>query len=411
MEQNQTITTLIEDCARYFEQNCYTKQRVERYKSMWRNGICRYMKDSGIKNYSCPVGEKFIKDNISSRVTPAERDIIRSINVLNEMRETGKVSKKTSHPVRREFKGAIGEAIKALPLQLKELRCNQTTIDGHSLYLYRFSLYLENSGAGLLEDIDQKHILSFVSTQTNNNINVVSSLRVFFRFVYEERLLKTDWSHVLVNYKWTKREKLPSVYTAGEVKQVESSVSRSSGVGKRNYSVLLLSTRLGLRASDIAHLSFDNLDWEKSRIVFKQHKTGKEIELPLLSGTGRAIINYLKFGRPHSNSPKVFLSARAPYRPMTGAAVSKAIAQIIDASCIPIGKRKHGPHSMRHSLASRLLENSVSLPVISESLGHQKTEVTMTYLRIDIKTLRKCALEVPAVDPSFYGQRGGVFYE
>jgi site-specific recombinase XerD len=66
---------------------------------------------------------------------------------------------------------------------------------------------------------------------------------------------------------------------------------------------------------------------------------------------------------------------------------------------------------MRHSLAGRLLENSVPLPVISESLGHQKTEVTMGYLRIDMKALRKCALDVPAVDPLFYSQRGGVFYE
>jgi site-specific recombinase XerD len=369
------------------------------------------MKDRGIKNYNCPVGEKFIQDNISSKVTPAERDIIRSISALNEMQETGKVSKRTVHPVNRELTGPIGEAIKGLLLRLKEFRRNQTTIDGHLLYLHRFNQYLGNNGSNLLEDIGQQHILSFVSTQTNNNINVVSSLRVFFRYVYEERLLKTDLSYVLASYKWIKREKLPSVYTAEEVKQIESSVSRSSGVGKRNYAVLLLSTRLGLRASDIAHLSFDNLDWEKSRITLKQYKTGKEIELPLLAGIGGAIIDYLKFGRPRSNSPKVFLSARAPYSPMTGEAVSSATRQIIDTSGICIGKRKHGPHSMRHSLAGRLLENSVSLPVISESLGHQKTEVTMAYLRIDMKALRKCALDVPAVDRAFYDQKGGVFYE
>jgi site-specific recombinase XerD len=369
------------------------------------------MKDNGIKNYNCPVGEKFIRDNISSKVTPAERDIIRSISVLNEMQETGKVSKRAVHPAHRELKGPIGEAVKGLLSRLKELRRNQTTIEGHLLYLHRFNRYLGNNRVDLLEDIGQGHILSFVSTQTNNNINVVSSLRAFFRFVYEERLLKTDWSYVLADYKWIKREKLPSVYTAGEVKQIESSVSRSSKVGKRNYAVLLLSTRLGLRASDIAHLSFGGLDWEKSRIALEQYKTGKEIELPLLAEIGGAVIDYLKFGRPGSSSPKVFLSARAPYRPMTGAAVSSAVGQIIDASGICIGKRRHGPHSMRHSLAGRLLENSVPLPVISESLGHQKTEVTMGYLRIDMKALRKCALDVPAVDPLFYSQRGGVFYE
>ena len=411
MEKDRTITALIEDCTAYFEQNCYTKDRVERYRSMWRNGICRYMKDNGIENYDRPVGEKFIRDNISPKVTPAERDIIRSISVLSEMQETGKISKRAVQAVQRELKGPIGETIKGLLSRLKELRRNQTTIDGHLLYLHRFNKYLENNGVELLEGIGQGHILTFVSTQTNNNINVVSSLRVFFRFVYEERLLKTDWSYILVNYKWIKREKLPSVYTSEEVKQIESSVGRSSKVGKRNYALLLLSTRLGLRASDIAHLTFGDLDWEKSRIVLEQYKTGKEIELPLLAEIGGAIIDYLKFGRPQSKSQKVFLSARAPYRPMTGAAVSAAVGQIIDASGVSIGKRRHGPHSMRHSLAGRLLENGVSLPVISESLGHQKTETTMGYLRIDIQALRKCALDVPAVDPSFYSQRGGVFYE
>ena len=99
MEQDRTITALIEGCTAYFERNRYTKDRVERYRSMWRNGICRYMKDNGIKDYGRPVGERFIRDNISSKVTPAERDIIRSINVLDEIRETGKVSKRAVRPV------------------------------------------------------------------------------------------------------------------------------------------------------------------------------------------------------------------------------------------------------------------------------------------------------------------------
>jgi site-specific recombinase XerD len=411
MRQDQTINELIEDCILYFEQNCYTKLRIERYKSMWSNGICRYLEAGGSTKYNRSVGEEFIHASISENVTPAERDLIRSVSVLTEMQETGKISKRTVHPIIRELSGPIGEAIERLLLRLKELRRNQTTINDHLLYLHRFEQHLENHEVIFLEDICKKHILGFVSTQTNNNINVVSSLRVFFRYLYEERLLKTDLSYVLANYKWIKREKLPSVYTALEVKQIESSVIRSNAVGKRDYAVLLLATRLGLRASDIACLSFASLDWENSRITLTQYKTGKEIELPLLAEIGEAIINYLKFGRTHSDSPHVFLSARAPYRPMTRESVSNAVGQIIDASGIATGQRRHGPHSMRHSLASRLLEHSVSLPVISESLGHKKTESTMTYLRIDIKSLRQCALDVPNVALSFYRQKGGVFYE
>lgn len=410
MKKNQTISTLIEDCIGYFEQNCYTRHRIERYKSMWKNGICRYMSDRDIKSYDSSVGEKFIQGRISSVVTPGERDILRSISVLNDMLTTGRVSKRTVRPVSKKLSGPIGEAIKSLLAHLKELRRSQSTIYDHLLYLHRFYQHLENNRITLLKNIDQQHILSFISTQTNNNINVVSSLRVFFRHLYEEQLLKTDFSYVLTNYKWIKREKLPSFYSTEEVKQIESSVSRSSGVGKRNYAVLLLATRLGLRASDIATLSFANLDWENSLIRLQQCKTGKEIELPLLTEVGEAIINYLKFGRPRSSSSYVFLSARAPYRPMTGCAVSSAVRQIIDTSGILVGQRKQGPHSMRHSLASRLLENRVSLPIISESLGHKTTQTTMAYLRIDIKALRECALDVPIITDEFYNQKKGAFY-
>lgn len=371
------------------------------------------MSDRGIQHYDFSVGQEFIRDKISSTVTPAERDIIRSISVLDDMLATGKISKRTVHRVTKtpELTGLIGQAIKCFMARLKELRRSRSTIHGHLLYLHRFYQYLENNQIHSLHNIDDQDIISFISTQANSKINVVSSLRVFFRYLHEEGIIKTDYSYILANYKWTKREKLPSFYTSEEVKQIEYSVGRSSDVGKRNYAVLLLATRLGLRASDITGLQFANIDWDNSLITLQQCKTSKEIELPLLTQVGEAIINYLRFGRPRSSSAHIFLSARAPYRPMTGAAVSNAVRQIIDGSGISIGQRRHGPHSMRHSLASRLLENSVSLPVISESLGHKTTETTMTYLRIDIKALRECALDVPTVNEEFYNQKNGAFYE
>ncbi|HDO26231.1 MAG TPA: integrase, partial [Nitrospirae bacterium] len=87
------------------------------------------------------------------------------------------------------------------------------------------------------------------------------------------------------------------------------------------------------------------------------------------------------------------------------------LGSTINASGIDTSGRKHGAHAMRHSLASRFLENEESIPIISEALGHQSTTTTMSYLRIDVESLRKCALNVPLVDISFYEQEGGTFYE
>jgi site-specific recombinase XerC len=96
---------------------------------------------------------------------------------------------------------------------------------------------------------------------------------------------------------------------------------------------------------------------------------------------------------------------------MENAAVAGTLGRIIASSGVDTTGKKHGPHAMRHSLASRFLENKETIPVISEALGHQTTETTGSYLRIDLGSLVQCALDVPVVPEDFYGQRGGVFYE
>jgi integrase len=210
--------------------------------------------------------------------------------------------------------------------------------------------------------------------------------------------------------KLSKKERIPSFYTAAEVNIVENSVNRSSGVGKRNYAMLLLASRLGLRASDIANLQFSNIDWDNNVLTLVMHKTGKVIELPLLADVGNAIIDYLQHGRPQTVSQNVFLSCKAPYVPATKSMVCSAINNIICKSGIDVSAKHHGPHSLRHSLASVMLEKGTTLPVISESLGHRSTETTLTYLKIDIKSLIECAIPVPPVPDAFYKQRGGAFY-
>jgi len=229
--------------------------------------------------------------------------------------------------------------------------------------------------------------------------------------LYEEHILQHDLSTVLQHFHKIRREKLPSVYTANEVSQIETSIERSNPTGKRNYAMILLSTRLGLRASDIAYLTFGNIDWENSIIKLSQFKTGREIELPLLADVGDAIIDYIKYGRRRSLSSRIFLKACAPFTPVENGSVASAIGRIIPSSGVNTIGRRHGAHAMRHSLASRFLENQEPIPVISEALGHQSSDTTMSYIRIDIESLRKCALDTPPVPNEFYDQKGGIFYE
>jgi len=399
-------------CVLYFEQQSYSQPRIDRYKSMWKSGIVPFMSEKSIRYYDASVGEEYILTQIAgSMITPSQRDFIRSIYVLSEFQEKGTVSKRRCHPAERKLSGPIGLLMEQFLLHLESLRRSQITIYDHRLYLHRFLTFIESKQILNVEEIKEEHILIYVSTATNNNICVVSSLRLFFKYLFDSHVLSLDLSEVLRHYKWHKREKLPSVYSAEEVSQIELSIKREDATGKRNYAMMLLATRLGLRASDIAYLSFDNINWESSTIIFSQFKTGKKIELPLLVDVGEAIIDYLKYGRKRSESPKIFLYTRAPFTSMTNTAVASALGRIVDASGVDTTGRKHGAHAMRHSLASRFLENKESIPVISEALGHQNTETTISYLRIDIESLRQCVLDTPIVSDQFYEQKGGVYYE
>jgi len=412
MEQKETVKELMANCIKYFESHSYSQLRIDRYKSMWKNGIIPFLDEKSIQYYDATVGEEFIGSRMTgSIITHSQRDYIRSINVLNEFQEKGIISSRLCHPIERKLTGQIGAFMNQFLLHLEILRRSEISISNHRLYLYRFLIFLESKQVWDTEDIKEEHIIIFVSTLTNSKICVVSTIHFFLKYLFEERILHSDLSSVLQHYKRTKREKLPSVYTSKEVLQIESSIRREDATGKRNYAMMLLATRLGLRASDIAHLTFENIKWESSTISLSQFKTGKKIELPLLADVGEAIIDYLKYGRKRSESQRVFLYTRAPFTEMKNNAVAVLIGYLVNISGVDTTGRKHGPHAMRHSLVSRFLENRESLPVISEALGHQSTNTTMSYIRIDMESLRQCALEVPAVSITFYEQKGGVYYE
>jgi site-specific recombinase XerD len=164
-----------------------------------------------------------------------------------------------------------------------------------------------------------------------------------------------------------------------------------------------------LRVSDICGLSFSNLLWRENLIVFIQGKTKKRIELPLLADVGNAIIDYLKYGRPVSQLPYIFLHAGHEERKLAEPTLHSIVSLYLrQAGVTNVEKKKHGPHALRHSLAGFLLQKKTPLPVISELLGHDSTESTKTYLRIDMEQLRQCALEVPPVDDSYYLRTGVV---
>ncbi len=240
----------------------------------------------------------------------------------------------------------------------------------------------------------------------------MKALKRFLSFLFDNELTIKDWSYTIKTLgKKFRRVRIPSFYTPEEIRLLENSISRKSMIGKRNYAMIMLCSRLGLRVSDVANLEFENIDWETNTIHIIQYKTGNPLSLPLLPAVGNAIIDYLQYGRKESDSKKVFLSFRPPYGEMTPNSVHSAIVQAFHGSGIDIKKRHHGGHALRFSLAQRMLDRSTPIPIISETLGHQEVDMTRTYVRIDFTHIRQCVLDVPEVSDDFYLQKGGCFYD
>ena len=391
-----------------------SQETAKQYVCYWRR-IKRYMVANKIIHFESVVGKAYLKAQFGNqdynKLSKSQKDVIRSVNVLSEFSDKGSIS-----PVKEQvaFYGQIGEAITTYQTFRISLRLNKHTIEEGEQYLYRFFKYLTKENVNSVKEINQLHILKYVKTIdpkfTTLPHRSLEAIRGFLKYAYNEKLIDIDMAAVVPKYNYVKQAKLPSVYSSSEIEKIIACIDRGNAVGKRNYAIVLLAARLGLRASDIANLQFENLIWDKSSIVLNQYKTGKRLELPILSDVGNAIIDYLRYGRPKSSERFVFLIAASPFHPVHRSAITGIVHSYFVKAGINITQRKHGPHALRHSLASILLEKETVLPVISEVLGHQTTASTNYYLRVDLKSMSKCPLEVPPVHSSFYQQKGGYFY-
>jgi integrase len=170
-------------------------------------------------------------------------------------------------------------------------------------------------------------------------------------------------------------------------------------LGKRNYAMLLLGLRLGLRSIDILNLKLEEIHWRSNTLELAQAKTEAHLVLPLLTNVGNALADYILQGRPASPLPYVFLRGQAPYRKLSNYSSYGISRQLMKLAGIRQGKgERKGFHCLRHTVAARLLAGGTPLPVISSLLGHQDKNSTRVYLSTDLEHLRACALSLVGIE-------------
>lgn len=408
-EKEQPLAELVTAIEDYFKMLSYSRERLRIFKIGWHS-LDEYMKMNSLSYYSPMAGEAFIESILSSRsyaeLSRLEKNIIRSANVLTEYQTTGTV-KFRSVSKQHEFNGEIGEAIRGFLSYRKSNGLSKDTLDINTLYLHRFLEFLQATDVQMVSCIEKHHILGFINSlgfYSKASIHcMLPPLRSFLKYLQDNHHTTVDFSYLVPKSSYKNEAHLPTTYEKDEVERLIQSVDRGSPKGKRDVAMILLAARLGLRASDICGLKFENIHWKSNTILLNQRKTGGKIELPLLEEIGNSIIDYLKYGRPISDLPFIFIHINQPYDRLTEPTLHTIVSFYLRRAGISnINEKKHGPHALRHSLAGFLLEKKTPLPVISEVLGHTNTESTKTYLRIDLKSLRQCALEVPPLDSSYY---------
>lgn len=264
--------------------------------------------------------------------------------------------------------------------------------------------YLEESGVESLDSMTGRDLAGYVFRNKAHKRKTVAStvghLRDFLAWGSRQGAAWGELASSLPKVKVVRNEALPYLWSPDEVRAVLAAIDRSSAIGKRDYAMILLVARLGLRTTDLRMLEFSAIDWRAKTLTVVQHKTGVPLKLPLLDDVGWAIVDYLRNGRPETGSKLVFVKHRYPFDEIgaTGAINCRLYRYAAMAGIeFPPG-RPHSMHSFRSSLARAMVGRGTPLPAVSQVLGHADTRTTMDYyLRLDAGALRECALDIEDV--------------
>lgn len=217
---------------------------------------------------------------------------------------------------------------------------------------------------------------------------MVAALRAFLRHLQHRRQIMTDlaacvpsvanWSHVT----------LPKSLKPDQVVQVLKYCDRERATGRRDYAILLLLARLGLRAGEVAALTLDDVDWKEGNLTLRG-KGGQEAKLPLPMEVGEAIVAYLRNGRPRCESRRLFIRECAPRAGFANGAVGKLVMRALTRARVDSPRK--GAHLFRHTLATGMLQHGASLSEIGTILRHQHPSTTMIYANVDLLALRRLA--------------------
>ena len=381
----------------------YKEATLNYYRDNWKR-IIAYFEERGERVFSEAVAMQYVdgKCNFFAKekaglLTQSNIYLFRIVRMMGDFQQHGTVLRRYQRTLSRVNNSRNVALLAGFREHCRSNGYSVSTQKSYCRTAENFVSFTEAHGL-CLENLTAEHLTTFVKTLMGYSYKMVEFVlcgtRAFLRYLYGQKVLPADLSGSLPCMQARRQTRIPSVWDKDDLLKLLAAIDRGNPSGKRDYAIILLVTRLGLRCIDVKHLTFSNLNWNENTLELSQSKTSREIRLPLLKDVGWAIIDYLKNGRPASDSPYVFLRHLAPIEPFSDEEhLHRMIEKYMRIAKLPISqKKKVGMHSLRHTLATTLLEQHQPIERIADILGQQSTESTPIYLKSSITLLRECAL-------------------
>jgi integrase/recombinase XerD len=328
------------------------------------------------------------------------RCIRASVRILLDIDDQGRFPRRVLGPARAT--NALFD--QAVPAYLDFLQSHRglsaRTVSKRTFQLIQFTEYLVRIGVSTWKDAQPSALRVFLVTQLTaikptTRLSYASTLRSFHRWAYMHGVMERDFSAAATGVRQYRLAGIPDLLTDEEVAALLQAVDRSTALGKRDYAVLVLAARYGMRPGDIRQLSLDHIDWRGRQIALPQAKTGRLLTLPLLPEVQQALIDYLRAGRPQTEFRNIFVRHLAPYEPF---AAKNNLPTIFREALRRAGLDKRmgrkGLYLLRHTLASRLLRAGNSIKAIADVLGHVHLNSTLVYTKVDLANLETVVLSI-----------------
>ena len=405
------LSELIErtkDRIRAFE---HSPSTMRQYQLAWQ-ALADYFLEHDQAQFSRPLAEQYLRESkakLEAGIIKQWRHYLscRLVHLLLDCLETGEVSWKLyKDPPVYLHQAAYFRLLADYLSHLQTEGKSMSTRLRNGCIARQFLEYLEQKEVKEITAVGVNEISAFIPFISKQNQpvsmrRVLSALRGFLRYMEANELTSVCLSRALPAGGRSPTPVVPALTVEEEQRLLAAAEPlRATAVGKRNYAMLLLALRLGLRSIDIIHLKREDIHWQSNTLEIVQAKTGARLVLPLLTEVGNALADYLLQGRPPSPLPYVFLRRPAPHRQLANACICYEISCTLMAKAgirQGEGDRK-GFHCLRHTVAARLLAGGTPLPLISSLLGHQDKNSTQVYLSTDLEHLRACALRLNGIE-------------